>query len=814
MVLFTLPSTDLTTEATPLSSLVSLKPPPFIRIHSLHNAKHWRRHFERQPSLYGSLITDRLRLCRSAWRELVQDPWALSMVTHGFSLLLHTNQNLSYLRPLQRKSEAESAGPKWGSEMQLEVRRMVEMGAFAHVKRGGGSDVISRDFGLKSTRSTPSNLTDHQVSKGSRPNSQIPGEAGLGGKEHFSRLFSVRKETGSIRLILDFRALNKCLNTEHFRMESRRDLREILTPQCWMTTIDLKDAYLHVAIADAGSRSLLRFNFRGEMYESVALMFGLNLTPRVFTKLLRPVIGLLRKMGVCLLIYLDDLIVIGRTQAHCCQSTWEVLWLLVKLGWQINWIKSQLTPEQEKIWLGLLSNTISMQFLLPLEKVETIKEMCRKMSEKSTLTLYDLGKLVGKLESCRDAVVQVRHGMTSLRHQLRVGQRPKWQSRKRIELNSHSKAELTSWHQNLSAWNGRPIKLPAKPSKILASDASPSGWGGCIIKSEVAVEKGATAHGYFGRRSTALERQLLFLGDFQPSETHINLLELAAFILTVRSFVQTYQWHDIHILHMVDNQVAMAYINRAGGRIWKLAKMVADFEKFCASKAITFHATWLKSEKNVIADALSRLPRDPSDWRLETQLFQLIESQWGPHDVDLFASYQNTQLKRYVSRFPDPTSIATDAFSIHHQWWKWGNLYANPPFALMLKLLARIRDSPREVEMTVVAPIWPTRPWWPLILDLATEVPKILPPFPGMFISSYATKHRPIAPTWIVAAWRLSSSFSKAEARHKQLKSCTTTDSLGQLVGIMTEFLDNGPISAGTRAHVSLILRGLGCPIA
>jgi len=76
--------------------------------------------------------------------------------------------------------------------MRLEVERMLKKGAFVRVKRGGVSDGKPWYFGLKSKRSIPSNLTDDpsaKVSKGSRPNSQIPGEADLGVLEHISRLF-------------------------------------------------------------------------------------------------------------------------------------------------------------------------------------------------------------------------------------------------------------------------------------------------------------------------------------------------------------------------------------------------------------------------------------------------------------------------------------------------------------------------------------------------------------------------------------------------------------------------------------------------
>ena len=54
------------------------------------------------------------------------------------------------------------------------------------------------------------------------------------------------------------------------------------------------------------------------------------------------------------------------------------------------------------------------------------------------------------------------------------------------------------------------------------------------------------------------------------------------------------------------------------------------------------------------ADQLSRVKYDPTGYRLRPEVFRHINRQFGPHTIDLRADCLNTQLPRFISRFPDP----------------------------------------------------------------------------------------------------------------------------------------------------------------
>ena len=98
-----------------------------------------------------------------------------------------------------------------------------------------------------------------------------------------------------------------------FQMEDIRCAKDLITNGDHMCKLYLKDAYLSISIHQS-CRKFLRFNWQGTVYEYTALPFGLSAAPRVFTKVLKPVLAALRAAGICLVAYLDDFLIIGKTK--------------------------------------------------------------------------------------------------------------------------------------------------------------------------------------------------------------------------------------------------------------------------------------------------------------------------------------------------------------------------------------------------------------------------------------------------------------------------------------------------------------------
>ena len=59
-----------------------------------------------------------------------------------------------------------------------------------------------------------------------------------------------------------------------FRMDTAKDIASLLRPGDWMASIDLKDAYFHIPV-NRRFRRLLRFGWRGRLYQYLVIPFGL-----------------------------------------------------------------------------------------------------------------------------------------------------------------------------------------------------------------------------------------------------------------------------------------------------------------------------------------------------------------------------------------------------------------------------------------------------------------------------------------------------------------------------------------------------------
>ena len=135
----------------------------------------------------------------------------------------------------------------------------------------------------------------------------IEGVTNMTSLGYYSRLFLVPKKTGDLQPVIDLSILNRHMVVPHFKMETQGSVRSAIRSQEWTVSIDIHDAYLHVPMHQA-VRKYLRFVVNKKVYQFTCLPFGLATSPREFTKLMRPVVTLLRQQGeaTCLLGRLAD----------------------------------------------------------------------------------------------------------------------------------------------------------------------------------------------------------------------------------------------------------------------------------------------------------------------------------------------------------------------------------------------------------------------------------------------------------------------------------------------------------------------------
>ena len=126
---------------------------------------------------------------------------------------------------------------------------------------------------------------------------------------------------------------------------------------------------------------------------------------------------------------------------------------------------------------------------------------------------------------------------------------------------------------------------------------------------------------------------------------------------------------------------------------------------------------------SVVADSLSRKNQViGSEWTLVQEVVDELHQRW-PANVDLFATSLNYRIPVYFSPINDPMAAGTDAFL---QSWDDLSAYAFPPFALIREVIRKLQLS-RNTYLTLIAPWWPQKEWFPDIQELAMEPLVALP---------------------------------------------------------------------------------------
>ena len=119
----------------------------------------------------------------------------------------------------------------------------------------------------------------------------------------------------------------------------------------WMTQVDLKDAYFMVPIHEE-DRAFLKFLFKERTYQFKCLPFGLACAPWVFTKTLKPLAAQLRQLGMRLIVYTDDILILAESKELAWDHVIGLVYLLENLGFVISKPKCVLEPTQSVEFLG------------------------------------------------------------------------------------------------------------------------------------------------------------------------------------------------------------------------------------------------------------------------------------------------------------------------------------------------------------------------------------------------------------------------------------------------------------------------------
>ncbi len=567
-------------------------------------------------------------------------------------------------------------------------------------------------------------------------------------------VFAVKQQVdganSKYRIIADLRSLNTYAKRRKFQMTGLKEVRHNVTKGSWLAKVDVSKAYWHVPLAEDLRRffvfPLLQPNGKLLLYRWCCMPFGFSLAPFLYSLLTKSALQMLRKhYQICVIDYIDDFLVVGRTRMHCLNSWLTLIYYLGRLGFTISFHKCS-PPSQITKFLGVLIDSTTMRFSIPVSRVINTRKTIRRILRDAAISPRRLASLIGDINWLAATAPYLRSFLvTPIKWKTsRLKACPDWDRWYPID-NALSKA-LNCIHIYLQDCElASAIKCDLNECVfVIDVDASDLGYGAQI-------------------RGASDEVLAEMAGSWPDAERveHINWKETCAIVYAVDNFLPFIS--DCQILIRSDNITVVSCCRKLYNLVSnKLNALSNKLRNLFYEHSITCFSTHLSGIHNTKADFLSRLRYDNQDWTLHRDVFSKLRKLCAMIGVvltlDMFSTHRNRQLARFVSRYYDKNAEFCDAFS-----QTWGNMppfLMNPPFVLFSQALTKFLVDGASVALAIV-PVWPTKPWWSSLQQLSC-VGLLLPRIPRLFtpVSNVTQPH----PRWRTAAVLIS---ANAQTRQK-----------------------------------------------
>ena len=372
--------------------------------------------------------------------------------------------------------------------------------------------------------------------------------------------FIIPKKNGTVRFISDFRYLNKCLVRRPYPIPKIADVLQKLEGIKFATSLDLNMGYYTVRL-DLESQKLCTIITPWGKYQYLRLPMGVNVSPDIFQEKMSDLMSGLEFVRT----YLDDLLIISNSsfEDHL-QQLKVVLQRLRRVGLKVNAEKSSFfAPEIE--YLGYM---LTKDGIKPVQKkVQAVLDL------QPPTTLKQLRSLLGMVQFYRDMWKRRSHILAPLTDLVGVGKK---------------KLKWTEVHQK--AFDDMK-KVMAKETILtypnfnevfeIHTDASDRQLGAVISQKGKPLAFYSRKLSNAQRNYTTTEQELLSIVE--------TLKEFRNILLGQRIKVFTDHKNLVHESELKTSQRVMR---------WRL--LLEEYGP---------EIEYIKGPKNVVADALSRLPK-------------------------------------------------------------------------------------------------------------------------------------------------------------------------------------------------------------
>jgi hypothetical protein len=523
-------------------------------------------------------------------------------------------------------------------------------------------------------------------------------------RPHVVMPLSVAENATKMRLVYDARYLNLFTPSPKMRYDSLRNFQRGIGKDDMMFSLDHKSGYHHIPMA-VDSQQLLGVQWGEDFYVWKALPFGWAPACYVYNTLSTALAAHLRRLGLHVVVYLDDFGFAILTLEMRVQARW--VWIVMAAtymaGYVVSLPKSRLCPSRVLQLLGFIVDSAEQQFRVPEAKLEDIlrrlralrahRDVAGKPRDRSSAPLREIQSIAGKLQALLLAVPGISIFLRSSFLAIRVAE-AHGATHVRVTTDMlHDYKDLLSLQSwtPMSRWRSEEHR-----SVRMDTDASGHGWGGCLWTPEGAY----TARG-------------LFEGSGRSDPIHLK--EAWAVVYTLREVGNHVR--DCELDLYTDNEIVRFTLMRGAGDYMVMRTIAKELFRWQLARNVRVTIHRVTTEDNLVADTLSRTgeitPIRFTHYRLCKDKFKLLQS-WMPKrfTLDLCASTGTNLLPRFVAPDGDGQQgcIATNAFTCNLLADPLEFVYCYPPWAIISPLLRHLRLA--ECRGVMLIPADPTKQWY------------------------------------------------------------------------------------------------------
>ena len=309
--------------------------------------------------------------------------------------------------------------------------------------------------------------------------------------------FTVPKANGKLRLVSNWKPINKCLlPPPTLRLVKTSDLPGLIYKGSWACSVDLSDAYNHLRW-NKGMAWLTTFQLEDRCFQWEGLGFGNSWILFIWCRVLRSALTPLRRLGIQIVDYLDDLLVVAKDPATARAHTTLLVEWLTCLGFSVNLNKSELDPSQEFTFLGVGFDTKRDSMFIPPKKVQKGCSMLQQVLLPELLSVHKAQVILGFLQSLGTVIRMPRLRLRELQQFLTVHTpRTEMETSQCLVERAKTKYQLLPMSQHLVTelkWWLKQLQSPVcqnltphsnHPQVVVWTDASEEGWGVWAFREE------------------------------------------------------------------------------------------------------------------------------------------------------------------------------------------------------------------------------------------------------------------------------------------------------------------------------------------